>query len=66
MIAEAERDGGYRYEATADGHPLRLRVEEAGYNAWKEYPELTWAAAGAALPVLPAGQVCRAEVVMGK
>ena len=47
MIAEAERDGGYRYEATVDGHPLRLRVEEAGYNAWKEHPELTWAAAGA-------------------
>ena len=53
LKAEAERDGGYRYEATADGHSLCLCVEEAEYNAWKEHPELSWAAAGAALLALP-------------
>ena len=53
LTAAPERDGGYRYEATVDGHPLRLCVEEAEYNAWKEHPELTWAAAGAALLALP-------------
>lgn len=53
LSAEQARDGGYRYEGTVDGHPLRLCVEEAAYNAWKEHPELTWAAAGAALLALP-------------
>lgn len=53
LRAEPERDGGYRYEATVDGHPLGLCVEEAEYNAWKEHPELSWAAAGAALLALP-------------
>ena len=53
LRAVAARDGGYRYEATVDGHPLCLGVEEAAYNAWKEHPELSWAAAGAALLALP-------------
>ena len=53
IVKEEEKDGGYRYEEAVDGHPFRLRVEEAKYNAWKEHPELSWAAAGAALLVLP-------------
>lgn len=54
IVQEAEeKDGGYRYEETVDGHPFCLRVEEAKYNTWKENPELSWAAAGAALLVLP-------------
>lgn len=53
IVKEEEKDGGYRYEEAVDGHPFRLRVEEAKYNSWKEHPELSWAAAGAALLVLP-------------
>ena len=53
IVKEEEKDGGYRYEEAVDGYPFRLRVEEAKYNAWKEHPELSWAAAGAALLVLP-------------
>lgn len=49
----AEEDAGYRYEADVDGHALVLRIAEAEYNAWKENPSLGWAAAGAALLVLP-------------
>lgn len=53
IVKEEEKDRGYRYEEVVDGHPFCLRVEEAKYNAWKEHPELSWAAAGAALLVLP-------------
>ena len=53
LKAEEGKDGGYRYETAVDGHPLCLRVEEAEYNAWKEHPELSWAAASAALLALP-------------
>lgn len=53
IVKEEEKDGGYRYEEAVDGHLFRLRVEEVKYNAWKEHPELSWAAAGAALLVLP-------------
>ena len=43
----------YYFEAEIDGHTLGLRVPEKEYNAWKENPALVWAAAGAALLVLP-------------
>ncbi|MBR5095259.1 MAG: histidine kinase, partial [Oscillospiraceae bacterium] len=53
-LAEREPlDGGYRYETEVDGHPLCLRVVEEEYKVWREAPALSWAAAGAALLVLP-------------
>ena len=49
---EAE-DDWYRYESEVDGHTLCLRVAKEEYNPWKENPALSFAAAGAALLVLP-------------
>ena len=49
----AEEDAGFRYEAAADGHALALQVSGKEYRVWKENPELSWAAAGAALLALP-------------
>lgn len=49
---EAEKDG-YLYETQVDGHPLSLLAAPKEYDAWKENPSLSWAAAGAALMVLP-------------
>ena len=53
LAVREEPDGAYRYQTDLDGHTLRLHVADREYNAWKENPALSLAAAGAALMVLP-------------
>ena len=52
-VEPRQAEDGYRYETQVEGHGLTLRVAAKAYNAWRENPWLSWAAAGAALLVLP-------------